>query len=655
MSLDDSTAQAGAWTPEATSANARKAAQDDSTIAYLGEFNSGASAVSMPILNEAGVPQNGLTNTAVGLTSDAPGSEPGEPDKYYPSGERALRADRPQGQHPGRGAGHADEAGRLQGGLHDQRQGGLRPGLARNIEIARKEQGLDPDRQRGDRQERRQLPLARVGRGEQGRRLHGLRRHHRQQRRPAVQGLLGRAARTASSTAPTASPSPGSPTPRRAASRPTWARRSRSRSPTLPAGEVPAEGQRFFDDYKTEYGDKSPDPYAIYGYEAMSLTLDAIERAADQGEVDKPRSPSSSSRRRTAQSALGTYSIDENGDTTLTDYGSYGSRTAQLVFDETIKAEDANPSGLMATLRADRPRLLSASAGWAAHGQRLLDAGLPRDRLRPECRGRRRLAERGARAASSPAEAAAGAAFVLCSLPNPAILREAIAGAGGVLAGAAPAPLIIDFSTGDPAVARELAAVPASGRVAFLDAPVSRGVVGAENGTLAVMVGGDDEALEAARPVLDHLASDIVHVGDVGAGQVTKLCNNMLTAIITTALGEVLVTGVKAGVELEPLTAALGAGSAGNFVLSGYLPNTLFTEERTAGFALSLMRKDLGLFLEAASDAGMELPLSLVTSATSTRALPASTTPTPPVIAELYERAAGVRLQLAPARQEVTT
>ena len=88
VSLDDSTAQAGAWTPEARSANARKAAQDESTIAYLGEFNSGGSAVSLPILNEAGVPQNGLTNTAVGLTSNAPGSEPGEPDKYYPSGDR---------------------------------------------------------------------------------------------------------------------------------------------------------------------------------------------------------------------------------------------------------------------------------------------------------------------------------------------------------------------------------------------------------------------------------------------------------------------------------------------------------------------------------------------------------------------------------------
>jgi branched-chain amino acid transport system substrate-binding protein len=88
--LDDSTAQAGTWTPEATSANARKAAQDKSTAAYIGEFNSGASAVSIPILNEAGVPQISPANTGVGLTTNKPGSNPGEPDKYYPTGKRTY-------------------------------------------------------------------------------------------------------------------------------------------------------------------------------------------------------------------------------------------------------------------------------------------------------------------------------------------------------------------------------------------------------------------------------------------------------------------------------------------------------------------------------------------------------------------------------------
>ena len=89
-SLDDSTAQVGSWTPEAVTSNARKAAQDDTTAVYIGEFNSGGSAVSIPILNEAGVPQISPANTYVGLTTDAPGSEPGEPDKFYPTGNRTY-------------------------------------------------------------------------------------------------------------------------------------------------------------------------------------------------------------------------------------------------------------------------------------------------------------------------------------------------------------------------------------------------------------------------------------------------------------------------------------------------------------------------------------------------------------------------------------
>jgi branched-chain amino acid transport system substrate-binding protein len=87
-SLDDSTAQAGNWTPEATAANARRVAQDDAAVAYIGEFNSGASAISIPLLNEVPIAQISPANTAVGLTSDEPGAEEGEPDKYYPSGER---------------------------------------------------------------------------------------------------------------------------------------------------------------------------------------------------------------------------------------------------------------------------------------------------------------------------------------------------------------------------------------------------------------------------------------------------------------------------------------------------------------------------------------------------------------------------------------
>jgi 3-hydroxyisobutyrate dehydrogenase len=284
---------------------------------------------------------------------------------------------------------------------------------------------------------------------------------------------------------------------------------------------------------------------------------------------------------------------------------------------------------------------------------RLVDAGHAVTVFDPSEDAVAPLLARGARAAGSPAAAAAHADFALCSLPNPAVLMEVIAGPDGVLAGARSGTVIVDFSTGDPNVAREVAAAAAGRGVAFLDAPVSRGVMGAEHGTLAVMVGGEAHTLEAARPVLEHLASDIVHVGDVGAGQMAKLCNNMLTAIITTALGEVLVAGVKAGVELEPLTHALGVGSGGNYVLSGYLPNTLFTDERHAGFALSLMRKDLRLFLGAAGDAGIELPLSDLVHRQYVAAQAAGLDDADSTsIAELYERAADVRLRLA---HEVTT
>ena len=112
-SLDDSTAQAGTWTPEATSANARKVAQDDSAVAYIGEFNSGASAISIPILNEVPIAQISPANTAVGLTSDEPGADKGEPDKYYPTGTRHYLRIVPKDTIQGAALATAHEEGRL--------------------------------------------------------------------------------------------------------------------------------------------------------------------------------------------------------------------------------------------------------------------------------------------------------------------------------------------------------------------------------------------------------------------------------------------------------------------------------------------------------------------------------------------------------------
>jgi len=143
QSLDDSTAQAGTWTPERTSANARRAAQDENVGAYIGEFNSGASAISMPILNEAGVPQISPANTAVGLTSDEPGADEGEPDKYYPTGQRHYVRIVPKDTIQGAALATVMKQDGCQRVVIANDREVYGQGLARNIENSAREQGLE--------------------------------------------------------------------------------------------------------------------------------------------------------------------------------------------------------------------------------------------------------------------------------------------------------------------------------------------------------------------------------------------------------------------------------------------------------------------------------------------------------------------------------
>ena len=226
------------------------------------------------------------------------------------------------------------------------------------------------------------------------------------------------------------------------------------------------------------------------------------------------------------------------------------------------------------------------------------------------------LVAEGAVAAGSPAEAAQDAELILLSLPTPAIVEAVVTGADGLLRTATPGSTVIDMSTGDPGTARRLEAACRAAGVNFLDAPVSRGVVGAEQGTLVIMVGGDAEVLEAARPVLSVLGTDIIHVGGPGSGQVAKLCNNMLSAINMQALGEVLVTGVKAGVDLEVLASVLTAGTGSSWGLANHLPLTIFAGDETTRFALELMHKDVWLFMRAAEEQGVATPLAATAAQT---------------------------------------
>ena len=193
-SLDDSTAQAGSWTPEATQANARKVAQDDNAGVYLGEFNSGASAVSIPILNEAGVPQISPANTAVGLTSDEPGSNPGEPDKYYPAGTRTYARIVPKDTIQGAALATLMKQDGCTKIFMTNDKEVYGAGLAKNIELAAKPQGLNIIANEAiDKNAPNYRSLASKAKGA-GRGLLRLLGHHREQRGPALQGLRGGAA-----------------------------------------------------------------------------------------------------------------------------------------------------------------------------------------------------------------------------------------------------------------------------------------------------------------------------------------------------------------------------------------------------------------------------------------------------------------------------
>jgi branched-chain amino acid transport system substrate-binding protein len=334
-SLDDSTAQAGSWTPEAVSANARKAAQDDKAALYIGEFNSGGSAVSIPILNEAGVPQLSPANTAVGLTTDEPGAEPGEPDKYYPSGERTYARIVPKDTIQGAAlATLMKEEGctKIQL-LNDKEVYGA--GLARNIESSAKTQGLTIisneaiDKNAAN---YRSLAAKAKGAGADCMVYSGITANNAVQ----IYKDFAAALPDAKLYGPDGVAESGFSDPKEGGIPESVGKRVKVTVATLSPDEYPPEGQQFFKDYAAKYGDKTPDPYSIYGYEAMRLGLDAIERSKTGSKEDVLKAIFETKDR---QSVLGTYSIDENGDTSLTDYGVYSIDGGELKFDETIKAQ----------------------------------------------------------------------------------------------------------------------------------------------------------------------------------------------------------------------------------------------------------------------------------------------------------------------------
>jgi len=334
-SLDDSTAQAGTWTPERASANARKVTQDDNAIAYIGEFNSGASAISLPILNEGGVPQISPANTAVGLTSDEPGADKGEPEKYYPTGERHYVRIVPKDTIQGAALATLMKQDGCTNAfiLNDKEVYGA--GLARNIEASAKEQGLEVLGNDGIDPKApnfRSVASNMKSRDTECFVFSGITANGAVQLFKDVAAALP----DAKLYGPDGVAESGFSDPKEGGIPPAVQARTKVTVATLAPEEYPPVGKKFFSDFEKKFGEPNPDPYAVYGYEAMKLALDTIAKL-DKG--DKQEMIDALFATKGRESALGTYDIDENGDTTLTDYGVYAIEGGELTFDQTIKAE----------------------------------------------------------------------------------------------------------------------------------------------------------------------------------------------------------------------------------------------------------------------------------------------------------------------------
>jgi 2-hydroxy-3-oxopropionate reductase len=220
-----------------------------------------------------------------------------------------------------------------------------------------------------------------------------------------------------------------------------------------------------------------------------------------------------------------------------------------------------------------------------------------------------RLAQRGARAADSPREVAEGSDVIITMLPGPPQVEEVVAGDGGLLEGAREGSLIIDMSTSSPILAQELARAARNKAVGMLDAPVSGGDVGARDGTLSIMVGGEEEDFERARPLFRVMGETVVHVGGTGASQVVKACNQIVVALVIEAVAEALVLGSKASVAPDRVVEVLSGGLASNKVLE-VKGEKFLSHEFTPGGKVEYHRKDLGIALEAGREYGVTLPVA---------------------------------------------
>ena len=211
--------------------------------------------------------------------------------------------------------------------------------------------------------------------------------------------------------------------------------------------------------------------------------------------------------------------------------------------------------------------------------------------------------------AGTPAEAARGAEFVMACVGNDDDLRSVVLGDAGAFAGMERGTVFVDHTTASANVARELYALAKEKGVGFVDAPVSGGQAGAENGVLAIMCGGDEAVFARAEPVMQAYGKSIRRLGDIGAGQLTKMVNQICIAGLVQGLSEGLNFAVKAGLDGEQVIDAISGGAAGSWQMVNR-HKTMLADHYEHGFAVNWMRKDLGMCLDEARRNGARLPVT---------------------------------------------
>lgn len=241
--------------------------------------------------------------------------------------------------------------------------------------------------------------------------------------------------------------------------------------------------------------------------------------------------------------------------------------------------------------------------------QNLLKAG-HRVTVHNRTREREAAAEKaGAQRADSPALAAAGAEITITCVSDTPDVEDIILGAEGVIQGARTGSLVIDMSTISPSATRDIAAALAEKGIRMLDAPVSGGSEGAQQGTLSIMVGGTPADVAVAAPALEAMGKTISHVGPIGSGQLTKAINQIVVAGTYWSVAEGIALGLKAGLDMEKVVQAVGGGAAGSWAMDNRSGN-MIANDYPLGFKVELHRKDLNIALSVARELGVTLPVA---------------------------------------------